>query len=174
MYFHMGMEHFRLREEVLYKVYTGTPEETASIAEEMGEACRVGCVFALSGDLGAGKTLFTKGLARGLGVKDAVTSPTFTLLNVYEGRLELFHFDLYRLENEDELEGIGFYEYAPSPDGVTVIEWADKFPAALPDEHIAVNITASDDKGGRWLSFSAVGDDAGEWLEGFFDAGTCD
>ena len=100
-----------------------------------------GDVLALSGDLGAGKTHFVKGLAEGLGAGNDVTSPTFTLIHEYVGgRLPLFHFDFYRLESEDEVLRIGFDDYLGAG-GVLAIEWADKFPALLPPN-------------GLWLRFS--------------------
>lgn len=98
-----------------------------------------GDVIALSGDLGAGKTHLVQGVARGLGVEDPVTSPTFTVMAVHPGSLPLYHFDLYRLEREAELEDIGFYETLEA-DGVSMIEWGDRFPSALPDDHLLVTV----------------------------------
>jgi len=98
-----------------------------------------GDVIALSGDLGAGKTHLVQGVAAGLGVDDAVTSPTFNLLLVHPGRLPLYHFDLYRLERAAELEDIGFYETLEA-DGVSMIEWGDRFPRELPGDHLLVII----------------------------------
>ena len=103
-----------------------SPEETAGLGETLGRATRPGLVFALSGDLGAGKTQFVKGLARGLEVSARIHSPTFTLINEYgDGRLKLFHLDLYRLETPDQIASIGIEEFL-SPDGVAVIEWAER------------------------------------------------
>ena len=98
-----------------------------------------GDVVALSGDLGAGKTRLVQGVARGLGADDPVTSPTFNILMVHEGRLPLYHFDLYRLESAGQLEDIGFYETVEA-DGVSMIEWGDRFPAELPPDHLLVVI----------------------------------
>lgn len=98
-----------------------------------------GDVIALSGDLGAGKTQLVQGVARGLGVEDPVTSPTFTVMAVHSGSLSLYHFDLYRLEREAELEDIGFYETLEA-DGVSMIEWGDRFPSALSDDHLLVTV----------------------------------
>ena len=103
-----------------------SPAETEALGERWGRAAQAGLVLALSGDLGAGKTQFVKGLARGLGVAMRVHSPTFTLVNEYDGgRLRLFHLDLYRLETAAQLQSAGIEEFL-SPDGVAVIEWAER------------------------------------------------
>lgn len=98
-----------------------------------------GDVVALAGDLGAGKTHLVQGVARALGVDGAVTSPTFNILLVHPGTLPLYHFDLYRLEDEAQLEDIDFYETLEA-DGVSFIEWGDRFPDALPADHLLVLI----------------------------------
>jgi tRNA threonylcarbamoyladenosine biosynthesis protein TsaE len=103
-----------------------SPAETEALGETFGRAAQSGLVIALSGDLGAGKTQFVKGLARGLGISARVHSPTFTLVNEYGGgRLKLFHLDLYRLETPAQILSAGIEEYL-SPDGVAVIEWAER------------------------------------------------
>jgi tRNA threonylcarbamoyladenosine biosynthesis protein TsaE len=103
-----------------------SPSETESLGERFGRAAERGFVFALSGDLGAGKTQFVKGLARGLGIAARVHSPTFTLVNEYGGgRLKLFHLDLYRLETRAQILSAGLEEFL-RPDGVSVIEWAER------------------------------------------------
>ena len=118
-----------------------SPAETIALARTLAATLRRGDVLALSGDLGAGKTHFVKGLAAGLGTAASVTSPTFTLLHEYPGgRLPLYHFDFYRLDDADEALGIGLDEYLDG-DGVCVIEWAEKFPALLPPHT-------------RWLRFT--------------------
>ncbi len=105
-----------------------SPSETESLGERWGREAARGFVIALSGDLGAGKTQLVKGLARGLGVTSRVHSPTFTLVNEYTGgRLRLFHLDLYRLETTGQILGAGLEEYL-QPDGVAVIEWAERLP----------------------------------------------
>ncbi|MEI7958383.1 MAG: tRNA (adenosine(37)-N6)-threonylcarbamoyltransferase complex ATPase subunit type 1 TsaE [Verrucomicrobiota bacterium] len=128
-------------------IISHNPQETFELGKQFAGPLRRGDVLALEGDLGAGKTQFAKGLAAGLGVESDVTSPTFTLIHEYPGgRLPLFHIDLYRLEGEDEVLGIGLDEYLDG-DGVTVIEWADKFAALMP-------------KGVRWIRFRVLeGDD---------------
>ncbi|MGO9588005.1 MAG: tRNA (adenosine(37)-N6)-threonylcarbamoyltransferase complex ATPase subunit type 1 TsaE [Limisphaerales bacterium] len=103
-----------------------SPAETGSLGERWGRAAQRGLVIGLSGDLGAGKTQLVKGLARGLGITAGVHSPTFTLVNEYGGgRLRLFHLDLYRLETRGQLVSAGLEEFL-QPDGVTVIEWAER------------------------------------------------
>jgi tRNA threonylcarbamoyladenosine biosynthesis protein TsaE len=103
-----------------------SPAETESLGEKFGRAAQSGFVFALSGELGAGKTQFVKGLARGLGISARVHSPTFTLVNEYNGgRLKLFHLDLYRLETRTQILSAGLEEFL-EPDGVSVIEWAER------------------------------------------------
>src|SRR5438105_150955 len=104
-----------------------SPAETEALGEAWGRDAQRGLVIALSGDLGAGKTQLVKGVARGLGIRERVHSPTFTLVNVYSGgRLPLFHLDLYRLETREQMLGAGLEEYL-RPEGVAVIEWAEKF-----------------------------------------------
>jgi tRNA threonylcarbamoyladenosine biosynthesis protein TsaE len=103
-----------------------SPAETEALGEKVGRAAKRGLVVALSGDLGAGKTQFVKGLARGLGISARVHSPTFTLVNEYGGgRLKLFHLDLYRLETAEQILSAGIEEFL-SPDGVAVVEWAER------------------------------------------------
>lgn len=106
-----------------------SPAETEALGEKFAGAARPGLVIALSGDLGAGKTQFVRGLARGLGIASRVHSPTFTLVNEYDGgRLKLFHLDLYRLETPEQLRNAGIADYL-APDGVSVIEWAERLGA---------------------------------------------
>src|SRR6185436_10394170 len=105
-----------------------SPEETFAIGEQWGREAQRGWVIGLSGDLGAGKTQLVKGIARGLGSPGRVHSPTFALLNEYGGgRLPLFHVDLYRLNNREEVIGAGLEEYLINPDGITVVEWIERW-----------------------------------------------
>ena len=105
-----------------------SPAETIAFGEKLGRAAKNGLVLGLSGDLGAGKTQLVKGLARGLGFTGRVHSPTFALVNVYSGgRLTMFHLDLYRLETREQIVAAGLEEYL-RPDGVAVIEWAERWP----------------------------------------------
>lgn len=109
---------------------THSAEETEAVGESLAQRLVSGDVIAFYGDLGAGKTALVRGLARGLGCRDRVTSPTFTIVNEYEGALPLFHFDLYRLGSEDELYDIGFEEYLTRP-GVCAVEWSERADALL-------------------------------------------
>lgn len=113
--------------------------ETQALGERLGRALVAGDVVALTGDLGAGKTSFVQGLARGLGVRGRVASPSFTIVNEHEGRVPLFHVDFYRLEGASELDHIGFDDYF-ARGGVVVVEWADRFPEALPAERLDIRI----------------------------------
>lgn len=126
-----------------YTISTGSAEETFNIGRVIGTLCRSGTVIALVGDLGAGKTVLTKGIAAGLDVKKEPNSPTFVIMNVYRGRLTLSHFDLYRISSRDELYDLGFEEIIFGK-GVTVIEWADKISEILPEDTITVEISHSD------------------------------
>src|SRR5437870_6809587 len=104
-----------------------SPEETMALGEQWGRVATSGWVIGLTGDLGAGKTQLIKGIARGLGITAGVHSPTFALINIYEGgRLTLFHLDLYRLETRKQITSAGLEEYL-NPDGVAVIEWAERW-----------------------------------------------
>ena len=119
---------------------TSSPDETFRLAKELGEKAQPGFLYALDGDLGAGKTVFAQGFAAGLGIEEAVNSPTFTILQIYDsGRLPLFHFDLYRLESEEELMEIGAEEYLCG-NGVSLVEWASLFPEILPKPYYEVKI----------------------------------
>ena len=159
----------------MFTVETASPEETAALAERIGALCPAGAVFALAGDLGAGKTLFVQGLARGLGFSGEVTSPTFNLMNVYEGKMRLTHFDVYRLERAEELYDIGFYEYADDSEGVVVVEWFDKFSEEMPADYVCVTIervaSSAEEAGSeeaanrRRLCFSLVGVRLKEFFE---------
>jgi tRNA threonylcarbamoyladenosine biosynthesis protein TsaE len=121
----------------VHEFTTSSAAETARTGRLLGSLLRAGDVVALAGDLGAGKTQLVQGVASALGVEEPVTSPTFNLLLVHPGSLPLYHFDLYRIDAEDELAEIGFYETLES-DGASLIEWGDRFPASLPDDRLLV------------------------------------
>ena len=113
---------------------SNSPADTEALGEALGRVVPAGSVVAFTGDLGAGKTAFTRGLARGLGVRERVTSPTFTIVNEYEGgRLPLFHFDMYRLGSSDELFDIGWEDYL-ARDGVCAGEWSENVADALEEQ----------------------------------------
>ena len=115
-------------------------EETEQAGESLARCLQAGNVVAYLGGLGAGKTAFTRGLARGLGYSGRVTSPTFTIVNEYEGNLTLFHFDMYRLGDEDELFDIGWEDYL-NRGGVCAVEWSERITGALPPDTITVTIS---------------------------------
>ena len=123
---------------------TNEEGQTEELGRRLGERLQAGSVVAFTGDLGAGKTAFTRGLARGLGIKERVTSPTFTIVNEYEGgRLPLFHFDMYRLSSSDELFDIGWEDYL-SRGGVCAVEWSENVADALEEDTIQVEILRGD------------------------------
>ena len=123
-----------------FTVVTKNAEETQALAARLAKILKPNAVLCLFGDLGTGKTTFVKGIAEGLKIKkDDVHSPTFVLMNIYEGKLPLFHFDLYRLDNAHEIEVIGYEEFLYG-DGVSVIEWAEKMGDLLPKERLDIRL----------------------------------
>lgn len=139
-------------------ITTSDPAATFAFGRVLGRQLAAGDVVCLVGDLGAGKTLLVQGIAAGLAVTDEVTSPTFTILQVYGGgRLPLHHFDLYRLDDPAELDDIGFAEYTGG-DGVAVIEWADRFAAAMPDERLWVELREGGGESERVIELTPVGE----------------
>jgi len=136
---------------------TENPCATFALGKGLAALLEPGDVICLSGDLGAGKTLFAQGIATGLGVSEGVTSPTYTILQVYDdGRLPIYHFDLYRMEQPDQLFDIGFEEYSRT-DGVAIIEWADKFAAQMPDTSLWVELKMTSDEAGRMITMHPKG-----------------
>ena len=128
---------------------TNSPAETEAVGAALGRIIPPFSILAYRGDLGAGKTAFTRGLARGLEIPDRVTSPTFTIVNEYEGgRLPLFHFDVYRLRNAEDLFEIGADEYFYGR-GVCVVEWADLVMEALPEDTKFICIDYAEEENGR-------------------------
>lgn len=126
--------------------YSNSPTETAALAERFAAELKPGDVITLNGDLGAGKTAFAQGLAKGLGITEYLSSPTFTIVNCYEGRLPLYHFDVYRIADEEEMYEIGYDEYIDG-DGVCVIEWAELIKDILPPERYDIVIKKDYEKG---------------------------
>ncbi len=114
-------------------------EETYNIGFMIGSEIKIGDIICLDGELGAGKTAFTKGFAKALMIEEHITSPTFNIVNTYEGLKKLFHFDVYRIKYEDELDDIGFDEYIFG-DGVCLIEWAKNIKNSIPKKAIWINI----------------------------------
>ncbi|HLR35517.1 MAG TPA: tRNA (adenosine(37)-N6)-threonylcarbamoyltransferase complex ATPase subunit type 1 TsaE [Tissierellales bacterium] len=123
----------------MFNVKLNSLEETKKFGMKLGEILKSGDLISLMGDLGAGKTTLTQSIAQGLEINDYVTSPTFTLINEYEGKLPLYHFDVYRLGSIDELYDLGYEEYFYS-NGVTIVEWGDKVLDLLPKDRINIKI----------------------------------
>lgn len=123
--------------------------ETMAVGEKLAKSFVVPQVISLVGDLGAGKTTFAKGVAKGLGIEKMVTSPTFTILNEYpDGKTKMYHFDMYRLESEEEARAVGFENYFDllSLDGITLVEWAENTKGILPKKYIQVTLEKIDDE----------------------------
>lgn len=128
-------------------IETWNEEETYALGKRLGEQAEPGQIYALLGDLGVGKTIFTKGFADGLGVKEAVSSPTFTIVQIYEeGRLPFYHFDVYRIGDPEEMEEIG-YEDCFFGEGVCLVEWANLIEELMPEHTVWVNIEKNLEKG---------------------------
>lgn len=142
--------------------HTTSPEETEALGERIGRALEQETVVALFGGLGAGKTTLTKGIARGLDVPDLVHSPTFTLIHEHKGRVWVYHFDLYRLDDPSQLLDLDYEDYVYGP-GVTIIEWAERAGNLLPADRLEVRITGEGDD--RTLELTATGPHA----EGMLD-----
>ena len=129
------------------KITSQSEEITKQIAKKYAQSIKSPCVISLVGDLGAGKTTFTKGFAEGLGITDTITSPTFTIMNEYQGTtFPLYHFDMYRISNSDELYELGFEDYLNSKSspfvktGLTLIEWPENIKSILPKDYVKIEI----------------------------------
>ena len=126
---------------------TVSPEETAKIGREIGEKAKKGDIYCLEGDLGVGKTVFTKGFAEGIDIHDHITSPTFNIVNEYYGKLPMYHFDMYRLSGLEEATELGFEEYfdLKSLDGISIVEWPENVKGLINCAHINVVIEKIDE-----------------------------
>ena len=128
-------------------IETNSPQETKELGKKMAERAKPGDVFTLVGDLGVGKTVFTQGIAEGLGIDEPVNSPTFTIVQEYEsGRMPFYHFDVYRIGDPEEMDEIGFDDYIYG-DGLCLIEWADLIEEILPEKRVAIRIEKNLEKG---------------------------
>jgi tRNA threonylcarbamoyladenosine biosynthesis protein TsaE len=136
-------------------IITKIPEETKNLGKEVGKLAKPGDLLAFYGELGVGKTCFIQGVSQELEVKDYVTSPSFTIVNEYQGKIPIYHFDLFRLNTEEILE-LGYEEYFYG-EGLTVIEWAEKIEQLLPKEHLKIDIKFKD-LYERTISFISQGD----------------
>ncbi|MBU3188646.1 tRNA (adenosine(37)-N6)-threonylcarbamoyltransferase complex ATPase subunit type 1 TsaE [Clostridium bowmanii] len=132
-----------------------TVDETYKIGEQIGMLVNSGDIICLIGDLGTGKTHLTKGIAKGLEIEDHVTSPTFTIVNEYTGRLKLYHFDVYRVNDPDEIEAIGFDEYIFS-DAVSIIEWANYIEELIPPNNLTITIEKLPEFGDNYRKISFI------------------
>lgn len=128
-------------------VETYSPKETFELGEKIGKEAKAGTVYTLNGDLGVGKTVFTQGVAKGLGITEPVNSPTFTIVQIYdEGRIPFYHFDVYRIGDVEEMEEIGYQEYFYG-DGLCIIEWASLIEEILPEDCKSITIEKDLEKG---------------------------
>lgn len=128
-------------------VETNSSEDTFALGRQIGEQAKAGEVYTLIGDLGVGKTVFTQGLAAGLGIREAVNSPTFTIVQVYEdGRLPFYHFDVYRIGDVEEMDEVGYEDYIYG-EGVSLIEWANLITEILPEHYRQITIEKNPEKG---------------------------
>ena len=132
--------------------------QTQRLGYALGACLREGDVVLLQGEMGAGKSVLTRAAARGMGVEGPVPSPTFTILNIHDGRkMKLYHFDLYRLEGEDALYEMGLDEYIPARDGASLIEWPQMAEEAMPSDHLAVDIRYAHDGEAREIALAPMG-----------------
>ena len=137
-------------------IITHSPEETRALGERLARLLQPGAVVAFTGDLGAGKTAFISGMAQGLDIPERVTSPTFTIVNEYEGgRLPLFHFDMYRLGSADELFHIGWEDYL-ARGGVCAVEWSENVAEAIEEDAVRVDIARGEDDNSRVIRVEGV------------------
>ena len=137
-----------------------SPEDTFRVGEQLAKDARPGDIYTLDGDLGVGKTIFTKGMAKGLGIEEPVTSPTFTILQEYEsGRLPLYHFDVYRIGDPEEMDEIGYEDYFYGQ-GICLIEWAGLIEELIPKEAVRICIEKDLEKG---LDYRRIRIERGEY-----------
>ncbi len=147
--------------KVEFTLETFSPEETVRLGHKLASVLEKGDVISLSGQLGAGKTIFVKGVASGLEVKEEIVSPTFLLLRTYQGKLPLYHFDAYRIKNKNEFNEIGLEEFLFG-EGVSVIEWGEKVKPVLPKEFLDIKFFHTDKQDLRKLVITANGQ---KWID---------
>jgi len=146
-----------------FTISTKNPEETKKLGKEVGKLAKPGDLLAFYGELGVGKTCFIQGISRELEVQDYVTSPSFTIINEYHGKIPIYHFDLFRLNNAEEILELGYEEYFYG-EGLTVIEWAEKIEQLLPKEYLKIDIKFKD-RYERTISFIPQGDRFNKFLK---------
>jgi len=139
----------------VYQSYSA--EDTFSFGVQIGESCQPGDIILLNGDLGVGKTVFSKGIGKGLGITEPISSPTFTILQIYEeGRIPLYHFDVYRIADIEEMEEIGYEDYFYGQ-GICLIEWASRIEEILPDNVVVITIEKDLEQGTDYRKITAEG-----------------
>lgn len=141
----------------MLKIISKSAEQTNSLGISLGKQLQQGDIICLTGDLGAGKTAFTKGIGEGLEIKEFITSPTYTIINEYEGRIPLYHFDVYRLEGVEEMYELGYEEYFFG-DGAVVVEWADIVKDIIPLERLWITIIRGKEEDTREIIIEATGE----------------
>lgn len=140
----------------MIRIITSSVNETESLGERIASVLKGREVIALFGDLGAGKTAFTRGLCKGLGIDDGVSSPTFAIVNTYRGRFPVYHFDMYRITSVDDLFAVGFYDYLDT--GVLVIEWSENIESELEDNTIRIRIVKMENEDERVFEIEGLDD----------------
>lgn len=165
-----GTNHIDGAMEKMIEIITFSEKDTLELGKKIGTSARSGMIILLKGDLGTGKTVLTRGLARGLGIEGPITSPTYTLIHEYQGRLPLYHFDIYRLNDSDEMYDLGYDEFFYGR-GVTVVEWPERMGDLLPHEYLGITIEKSpgDDADKRIIRIIPVGKVYEEFKEGWID-----
>lgn len=139
----------------MQKFVSTSPAETEALGEKVAAKLNPGNVVALFGGMGMGKTTLTRGLARGLGVPDGVSSPTFALVHEYEGRVPVYHFDMYRVQNWDDLYSTGFFDYLDTG-GILIVEWSENIENALPENSIQIRISLGNTENEREITIEGV------------------
>jgi len=136
--------------------YSQSEEETYKLGKWIGDNLKSGEIILLYGDLGSGKTVMSRGIAHGAGVNDIVTSPTFTLMNTYEGKYHVYHFDIYRINQPEELYDLDYEDYFFGS-GIAIVEWPERLDYLLPSEYLKITINRTEDDKGRIITAEAVG-----------------
>ena len=141
----------------MIKLYSDSPKVTEQIGQKIADRLKGKEVIAMFGGLGMGKTALTRGIAAGLGAEDCVSSPTFALVNEYEGRCRIYHFDMYRISGIDDLYAIGFFDYLDT--GVLIIEWSENIADALPEDSIIIRLEHGENENSRVITIEGEGFD---------------
>ncbi len=148
----------------MLKIKTKSESETKTIGYKLGKLLKNGDILCLTGDLGAGKTTMTSAISKGLNIEDYITSPTFTIVKEYKGRYPLYHFDVYRIEDSEEMYDIGFEEYIYS-DGVVIIEWANNIKDILPEDRLEISMRRTETEDERDIDFLPFGNRYNELVD---------